>query len=133
MFFKLQRTYNIKTLSNIFSVTHRRIVPILNWVGFILWLIFTFKGFSVFDLVVRWMDNLMAQQWEIGEAIISFGGILSFLFIFIITLIITKILTSFFKDDWLINKFPRGVAATIGLMLKIFLLSLGFGIALSAV
>jgi small-conductance mechanosensitive channel len=132
MFLKLKKTYSIKTLSTIFSVTHRRILPVLNFIGLILWLVFTLKGFDVFDLLISWINDLMQLQWKIGELVISLGGILSFLVIFIVTIILSKLTTTLFKDEWMINIFPRGVASAISLMLKILLISIGFYIALTA-
>lgn len=132
LFYKLQKTYKFKTLSNKISITHHRILPILNLIGVIVWLLFTLKGFDVFDLIIKWINELMLVQWVIGEATISLGGLLSFLIIFIITLILSKITSTLFQDDWMINLFPRGVAIAISLMLRIIFISIGFSLALFA-
>ena len=132
LFFKLQKTYSIKTLSNIINITQRHILPILNWVAVIVWIIFTLKGFDIFDLITTWINDLILVHWIIGKATISLGGILSFIIIFIVTLIFSKLTASLFQDDWMINLFPRGVAIAISLLLRIVFISIGFSLALFA-
>lgn len=132
LFFKLRGSYNMQTLSTMVNANYHRIQPILNWVGMLVWLMFTLKGFDVFDFIVRWINELMLMKWAVGEMTISLGGILAFLSIFIVTLVLAKLAATIFQDEWMIKVLPRGVAPAISLVLRIVLITIGFYMALSA-
>jgi len=93
---------------------------------------FTLKGFDLLNFIFIGIDNLMNIEWNLGEMTISFGGIMAFISIFVITLILAKIISSIFRDDWMINILPRGAAPAISLTLRIIIVASGFYIALSA-
>ena len=132
LFFKLRKNYNIQTLSTMVNATNQRVQPILNWVGMLVWIMFTLKGFDVYNFIFAGINDLMQVNWEIGEMKISLGGILAFLTIFIATLILAKIVASIFLDDWMVKMLPRGVAPAISLVLRIIVVSTGLYISLSA-
>lgn len=132
LFFKLRGSYSIQALSTMVNATHQRIQPILIWIGMIVWIMFTLKGFDLFDFIVAWINELMIMEWEIGEMTISLGGILAFLGIFILSLILAKLAATIFQDEWMVDVLPRGVAPAISLVLRILLISIGLYMALSA-
>ena len=132
IFSNIRKPYSMETLSTIVNMTNQRIRPILVWTGLFVWIMFTLKGFDVFNFIVTWINELMHVTWEIGEMTISLGGILAFLTISIATLILAKLITAIFLDDWMINILPRGVAPAISLVLRIIIVSVGLYIALSA-
>ncbi len=130
--FKLRISSNIETITTIVNATHKRIQPILLWIGFFVWLNFTIKGFDLYNLLSSKLNELMALKWEIGESVISLGGILAFLGIFVITILIAKLIANILQDDWMINMLPRGLASAISLLLRIIIVSIGFYIAITA-
>jgi len=132
IFLKFRKPYSIQTLSTMVNVTHKRIQPVLNWVGLLIWLMFTFKGFDLMDFIVNWFNELMIIHWEIGEMTIYLGGILAFIGIFITALIIAKVAASVFQDEWMVKVLPRGVAPAISLLLRIIVIGIGLYMALSA-
>jgi small-conductance mechanosensitive channel len=132
IFLKFRKPYSIQTLSTMVNVTHKRIQPVLNWVGLLIWLMFTFKGFDLMDFIVNWFNELMIIHWEIGQMTISLGGILAFIGIFISALIIAKVAASVFQDEWMVKVLPRGVAPAISLLLRIIVIGIGLYMALSA-
>jgi len=132
LFFKLRGSYSIQALSTMVNATHQRIQPILIWVGMFVWIMFTLKGFDLFDFIVAWINELMIMEWEVGEMTISLGGILAFLGIFILSLILAKLAATIFQDEWMVDVLPRGVAPAISLVLRIILISIGLYMALSA-
>ncbi len=132
LIFKLKRASNIEALSTMIDATHQRIQPILIWIGLIVWVIFTLKGFDLFYFIKSRVTEIMIFQWEVGEMTISFGGILAFLGIFVLFIILAKLAGSIFKDEWMTNVLPRGAAPAISLILRIILISVGLYIALSA-
>ena len=132
LFFGLRDSFSIQALSTMVHVTNKRIKPLLNLVGLLVWLMFTLKGFALYDLLVNQVNELMAIHWEVGEMTISLGGILSFLGIFIVSLLLAKLAAAIFQDEWMVNVLPRGVAPAVSLLLRILLISIGLYMALSA-
>lgn len=132
IFFKFKKEYNLHTLRNMITITEKRIQPILNWSGMIIWLLLTLKGFGILDFVLDKINELMILEWDVGEMTISFGGILSFLGIFIVTIIVAKLIAILFRDEWMIKAFPKGVTPAISLILRIVLVSIGLYIGSSA-
>ncbi len=132
LFFKLRKDYNIQTLSTMVNATNQRVQPILSWVGLFVWFMFTLKGFDIYNFIFAGINDLMLVTWKIGEMMISLGGILAFLTIFIVMLILAKLVASLFLDDWMIKILPRGVAPAISLVLRIVIVGIGLYMALSA-
>tara|TARA_R110000787_G_scaffold281906_1_gene393486 strand:- start:14100 stop:16526 length:2427 start_codon:yes stop_codon:yes gene_type:complete len=132
IFFKIKKEYSLQALTNLIGITEKRIQPILNWSGMIVWLLLTLKGFGILDFMVNKLNELMLLEWEVGEMTISFGGILSFIGILIMTLIVAKFIAIIFRDDWMIKAFPKGTTPAISLMLRIILVSIGVYVGSSA-
>ncbi len=132
LFFQLKKSHEFGSISDMINSINQRVEPILAWIGLIIWLIFTLMGFGIFDLVISWIDNLMLVEWDIGEMTISLGGILSFLGVFTVTLILSKISSIIFQDVWVIKTLPRGAAPAISLVLRIIIVGAGLYIAFSA-
>ena len=132
LLFKLKKSSNIQTLTTMLSATHQRIQPILIWIALFVWIMFTLKGFDLLNFFTTWIDEIMVLEWNIGEMTISLGGILAFVGIFIITLVLAKIISSIFLDEWMNKLLPRGAAPAISLTLRIIIVGSGFYIAVSA-
>lgn len=130
--FKLNKTSNIEALTNMVNATHKRIQPIIGWIGFFVWIMFTNKVFTLSNFFSSWLNDLMTIKWEIGETVISFGGILAFISIFTITILLAKLIANILQDEWLINVLPRGLASAISLILRIIVVVLGIYIASTA-
>ena len=131
--FKVKKSTNIEALTTMVNATHKRIQPILVWIGLFVWIMFTIKAFDLSNIFFSWVDNLMTTKWEIGETIISLGGILAFIGIFVITILLAKLVATILQDDWMINILPRGLASAISLLLRIIIVTAGFYIAVAAV
>ncbi len=125
LIFKFRTSTNIQTITAMVNATHQRIRPLFNFVGIVFWLFFTISGFELFDVLVNWFEELMALHWQIGEMNISLGGILSFIGIFVLTLIIAKMAAALFQDEWMVNVLPRGIAPAISLVLRIVVIVVG--------
>ena len=132
LFIRLRKKFTIHALAAMVDITNKRIKPLLNIVGLILWLIFTLKGFDVYEPLTDWVSNLMAIQWQMGKMTVSLGGILSFLGIFTLALLLSKLAASIFQDEWMVKVLPRGVAPAVSLILRIFLIGIGLYMALSS-
>ena len=114
------------------SVTNKRIKPLLNLIGLLIWLMISLRSIELYTVLLNWINDLMAIHWIVGEMTISLGGILSFLGIFIASLVLAKLAATIFQDEWMVNVLPRGVAPAISLLLRITLISIGLYMALSA-
>lgn len=132
LIFKLRRAYGLQAVSIIVNATHKRIQPILFWVGMLFWFYITIASFEVLDLFNQWLNASLETEWSIGEMSISLGGILSFTGIFMSTVLIAKLVSSIFEDEWMITILPRGIAPGISLLLRIFLITFGFYVGLKA-
>lgn len=132
LIFKFRRTTNIQTLTAMIKATHQRIRPLFNFVGLIFWLFFTLNGFELHDYIINSYNEILAIEWRVGEMTISLGGLLAFAGIFIVTLIIAKIASTLFQDEWMVNVLPRGVAPAISLVLRIVVIGLGLYAGFSA-
>jgi len=125
LIFKFRSTTNIKTLTTLIMATHQRIRPLFNFIGLLFWLFFTLKGFELYDYILNGYNDIIAMEWRLGEMTISLGGILAFAGILIFTLIISKIATALFRDEWMVNVLPRGLAPAISLVLRIVVIGIG--------
>jgi len=126
LLFKMKNKFELQTVTTLVDATHKRFQPILFWAGMMIWLLFTIRGFEVLELFISWVNSILHLTWNLGETIISLGGILSFLTIFTITILIAKLIASIFQDDWMVSILPRGIAPGISLTLRILLISIGF-------
>lgn len=129
---KLRTKFELQTVTSIVDATNKRFQPILFWAGMLIWLLFTVRGFEVFEFLQAWVDKSLHLTWVLGETTISLGGILSFLTIFIITILIAKLIASIFLDEWMVSILPRGIAPGISLTLRIFLISVGFYVGVTS-
>lgn len=132
LLFKRKNSSNIQTFSTMVKATHQRFQPILYWIAFVFWVYFTLSGFRIYSSILNYINEVMHIQWNVGEMTISLGGTLAFTSIFIITLLLAKLAASIFQDEWVINTLPRGIAPAISLLLRIFLIAIGFYIGMSA-
>ena len=126
------RKYSIQAVSSMVEITHKRLFPVFNVIGLLVWLIFTLKGFAFLSLLISWFNELMTIKWMMGAMTISLGGILSFSGIFIVALILAKLAATIFQDEWMVKTLPRGVAPAVSLLLRISILGIGFYMALSS-
>ncbi|WP_430817896.1 mechanosensitive ion channel domain-containing protein [Carboxylicivirga sp. RSCT41] len=132
LLFKFRNHISLATISNFANVVQKRISPILSLAGIIVWGIFTLSGFEVYEYLQIWIGNILELEAKVGEMQFSIGDILSFIFIFTCTLFISHFVARVFQDEWLIKYLPRGIAPAISLLARIFIISIGFYMSLSA-
>lgn len=110
-----------------------RIRPLIEVFGFIFWVYLTMISFSVFEHFIKWLGLLMDKSWILGETEISLGGIISFLFVLIITFTLVRMVKVLFQDEFLKkSKIPRGVPEAISMTLRYVIIGFGFYLAISA-
>ncbi len=131
LLFQIRKPYNIKALASLLDVTNKRIQPLLNILGFVLWIYFTLSAFEIKRLLLNWLDNLMQIQWVAGEMTLSVGGILSFLVIFFVSILIANLVGRVMRDPWIVQKLPRGAATGVSMISRILILSFGVYVGFS--
>jgi small-conductance mechanosensitive channel len=132
LFFKLRDSNKVQPLSVMVKATSQRFQPVLIWVGMILWVFFTLNGFDVYTNIVDWAQEILQITWHIGDTRISLGAILSFIFLFVVSLLLAKFMAAIFQDDWMIGALPRGVAPAISLLLRITIITVGLYLAFTS-
>ena len=132
LFFKLRKAKSVQALSLMVEATNQRFQPALVWIGVMLWVLFTLKGFDVYSNILEWVYGLLDVTWDLGDMKISLGSILSFIILFVITLLFAKLLATIFQDEWMIQTLPRGVAPAISLLLRITIISIGLYLAFTS-
>jgi|TARA_R110002110_G_scaffold25299_22_gene93981 potassium efflux system protein len=125
LIFKFRTTTNIQTLTVMIKATHQRIRPLFSFIGLLFWLYFTLKGFELYDYILNSYNDIIATEWRLGEMTISLGGILAFAGILTFTLVISKIASALFQDEWMVDVLPRGLAPAISLVLRIVVIGIG--------
>ena len=125
LLFKFSNTTSIKTLTALIEATHKRIRPLFNFIGLLFWLYFTLKGFEFYDYILNSYYDIIAIEWIMGEMTVSLGGMLAFAGIITFTLIISKIASTIFQDEWMVSVLPRGLAPALSLVLRIVVVGIG--------
>lgn len=129
--FQIRKVKDMHALSIMVEATTKRFQPIIASLGFVLWMYYTLKGFDVYQNVMEWVFGLLDISWQMGETEISLGSILSFSTLFIGALVLSKLVSSIFQDEWMLEVLPRGVAPATSLILRILVISLGVYLAFS--
>ncbi len=129
---QIRKSSELQPLSVMVEATTKRFQPVIAFLGFILWVIYTLSGFDVQQNVMDWLYGLLEISWKIGETKISLGSLLSFSSLFVGSIILAKIVASLFHDEWMLRVLPRGVAPAISLVLRIVVIALGVYLAFSA-
>jgi len=111
----------------------RKLYSLLIYLSIFLWIrsILVSLGFS--EAVGNWFLGLMNNSWKVGSVTISFGGIIAFFIVILITSIVTKGIKYLLEDEI----FPRiilgrGVPGAISMVVRYTLVAFGVYIALSA-
>ena len=130
--FKLRQEAKFDGLNHMIEATYQRFQPTLIWIGVFAWIFYTLKGFELYNYLLEWIDDLLEIVWVIGDMKLSLGSILSFFFLFIVSLFLARIVASIFQDKWMIEVLPRGIAPAISLILRIIVISVGVYLAFSA-
>ena len=112
----------------------RRINSIIRLVAIVYWLLFTLKFFYIEDEVLEGLKSVLNTKWIVGEMTISLKGILMFILVIFITIWIIKFIKLILEKEVFPRvKLSRGVPAIISLIVKYFIATMGFLLALAIV
>ncbi len=100
----------------------------------ILWVVFTLKGFMLYDPAVAKISKLLQAQMSIGEFSLSLGKVLTFVFIIWLSIKIAA-LVDFVLEVVVLQRFtlPLGVPQTISRISRYIVILVGVVVAFSAI
>jgi len=111
----------------------KRIRPMINWGGIILWGFGVLIYFRLLKPVQYLLDKVMDFEFMISTVAISIGGFISFILIVFITYILVRFVKSIFKDDWITkSSLPRGTADASSMLIRYVIVAFGIYLALGA-
>jgi len=119
------KLYGKKILSSIYTF--------LIYLAIFLWIRSILIALGLSSNVGEWLIGLMKKEWEWGSVTISFGGIIGFFVVILITWIVTKSLRHILEDEIFPRiKLSRGVPGAISMVVRYTLVAFGIYVALSA-
>ncbi|MCD4665484.1 MAG: mechanosensitive ion channel [Bacteroidales bacterium] len=128
---KFFRTLNL--VKNHQDLIEKRIALIVRLFVLFLWFKAVLRGLGIYNQVANWFLGLLESSWKIGPATISFGGIINFLMVIVITSIIVKIINVVLEEELFPRiELPRGVPGAISMIVRYFIVGYGIYIALEA-
>jgi len=115
------------------ELIHRRVLRGLRVVGVLAWASRTMKWFGVLDPLVRGIQGALATRWVVGNVDVSPGDIIAFVAAIYLSMLVSRF-TRFVLDEDVFPRvtLPRGVPATLTMLIHYGILALGFLFALSA-
>ncbi|HEX6279900.1 MAG TPA: mechanosensitive ion channel domain-containing protein, partial [Pyrinomonadaceae bacterium] len=129
----------VRPLSSLTMVRSKRIVirmrvmQLVRYGLFIIWLIVVLRAFSVSDLVFGWISSLFAASITLGSLTVSAGDVLGFVLAVWIAFMVSRFLRFILEED----VFPRvgivgGVSYAVSTMVHYAVLMIGFLLAIAA-
>jgi potassium efflux system protein len=128
-----KRLRGMNLIKQHYHIILKRMFNAINFISIILWLIFTMLYFNFWDEIYGGMKKVLTYNLAMGTLNISLGDILVFVFIIWLTLRISSIIRIIFDEEVAPKvKLKRGVPGAISLIIRIFLIIIGFLIAIAA-
>lgn len=132
MILKTRVETSIETISALVEMINVRVRPLLQLLGFVIWLGYTLMGFNVLTKFINKISQIFTLRWEMGSVSISIGGILSFLMILIVTFSLTRIISNVLNDEWVIKTLPKGTSSGTSMVMRIVIVCVGIYLAFTS-
>ena len=111
----------------------RKLYSVLIYFAVFLWVRSIFISLGLAEVTGNWLLGLMRYEWKIGTVNISFGGIIAFFLVILITSVVTRAINYLLEDEIFPRiKLGRGVPGAISMVIRYSLVAFGIYIALSA-
>jgi len=125
---------SLKVFSENKSKFENRISIFIYLIASFYWLKISLVSFQLYDNFIVWYQDFMSLFWVIGNVTISIGGIISFLFILIVTFLIARLIKELINDQIIpAQKAARGLPNAFSMVIRYMVVTLGVYVALSAV
>lgn len=123
----------LNMIQNYADDVKRNIFKIIRFVAVFYWIYLTFSGYSIFEPVYDWLAAGLAREWQVGSVSLTIGSLLAFFVTLWIALTISKLIRFILQDEILTHfQMPRGVPGAISMIVRLFLLFIGFILAFGA-
>ncbi len=111
----------------------KRINKIIKFIAVILWLKITFQNYLLYDPFMKWLGEVLSDEWEIGSVSLSLGNILAFIVTIWLSVILAQFIRFLLEDEILTHfEMPRGVPGAIGMIARLIIIIFGFVLAFGA-
>ncbi len=111
----------------------KRINKIIKIVAIILWLKIIFQNYMLYDPFIKWLGEMLSDEWEIGSVSISLGNILAFIVTIWVSILLAQFIRFLLEDEILTHfDMPRGVPGAIGMIARLIIIIFGFVLAFGA-
>ncbi len=128
------RALKLHAVRNHGELIRSRGTGIIHIAALLFWLIVTLRIFSLFAPVADWLSVLFGKQWTIGKVGVSVGDAVVFIAVLYLSVIVSRFIQFILREDVFLRvELPRGLSATILMLLRYVVWSLGFLFALSAI
>ncbi len=96
------------------------------------WLWSSLVIFGVFGLILEWLSSVLSRQWALGRMAFSLGGILLFVVTIVVSVRAARFASFVCEKDVLSRlKLPRGIPATVSMLVRDCVIALGVILALA--
>ncbi len=126
----------VASLSNIIKRKSEELFNIFDRLAWsatvIIWLYFSLKSFMLWNPLMDWATKIWNIGYVFGALQVTFGGIISFFTIIVLSWLISRLIKLLLKEEVLVRfKLPRGVPMAISSLTQYTLVFLGFMLALA--
>ena len=112
-----------------------RALKLTNTLIFLLWLYYFLISADLYQPIAEFLTGFLAEPYRIGSITFTLGMLVTFVLILIISFTLTSLI-SFFLDGNEVQldfiKLPKGVPAAVSLVIRYFILTVGFVLAISS-
>ena len=110
----------------------RRSCILIRFVALIAWIISTLVAFGIYGPIKTWLTAMLTRQWSFGQIAFSLGGILLFVITICVSFWAARFAAFIAEKDILSRmKLAKGIPATVSMLVRDFVLALGFILALA--
>jgi len=106
---------------------------IFKYFAIYLWIRSVLISLGIFDQVAIWFTSVFNYTWKLDKVSISFGNILAFFIIILITYVVTKLIRIVLEEEIFPRvRLSRGVPGAISMLVSYTIVAFGMYVALSA-
>ncbi|WP_282036142.1 mechanosensitive ion channel domain-containing protein [Saccharicrinis aurantiacus] len=123
--------------SNIFteypSLVMSKVKKYLSVFAFFYWVYFSLVSFNIYSDVYAWLEGVLTATTKLGTMSLSLGSLLSFFITLMVALSLSKFIRFLLNDEVFTHfKMPRGVPGAVSMIIRLFIISVGFLMAFAA-
>jgi small-conductance mechanosensitive channel len=111
----------------------RKAIYVLNFLAILLWIILLLRNFRIIDYVFKGVGSIFTHKISIGSTSFSIDTVFIFFIVIYSSIVLSNIIRVLLEVD-VLNRFPisKGLPHTISMMVKYFLVTAGFFLAVNA-